>query len=118
MEWPNIYRDAQLSACTNWELEDALTGAWKNGWHSFVIVMHSFEMISPSNRDIAVENKIRKKRFDKLCFFLAQNKDKFQTCTFSELKPETIPMLSPKIPGFNPFRTTCKYFEQFVQRLL
>src|SRR6267143_1064950 len=43
--FPGHWRPTQLCACSWAEMEAALLGAWEQGWHSIVIVSHSFELL-------------------------------------------------------------------------
>ncbi|NRR30564.1 hypothetical protein HSX11_10225 [Oxalobacteraceae bacterium] len=79
-------RHAQLSACSSAELRHALLSAWRARWPAFVIVLHSFELIrkngpgklpSPHSRNIA--------RLERLCSFLASERERLPTAVFSEL---------------------------------
>jgi hypothetical protein len=45
---PGHFRYAQLRACSACELEGALLPAWRRGWHAFVLVSHTFELIRRS----------------------------------------------------------------------
>jgi hypothetical protein len=79
-------RHAQIVACSSAELEYGLVQAWKRGWFSFVIVSHSFELL---RRRFATEgprvDAVVLGRFKRLCRFLDANRDKFRTCTFSDM---------------------------------
>ncbi|MCH9673233.1 MAG: polysaccharide deacetylase, partial [Gammaproteobacteria bacterium] len=44
---PGSQRHAQLGACSASELCNALLGAWRADWKHFVIVSHSFELLTP-----------------------------------------------------------------------
>ncbi len=99
-DWPGHYRHAQLCACSRQELENALLGAWRAGWYSFVLVSHSFELIrlpTQNGRQIAPD-RIAIQRFEWLCRFLADNRDKFRTAVFSDLAPDTIPAVVASEP--------------------
>ena len=78
-DYPGHLRHAELCACGGNELIHALNEAEANGWDFFVIVSHSFEMLS--RRRSAKPPFIREgvvKRFEKLCSFLSDNRDRFQ----------------------------------------
>ena len=78
-------RHAQLAACSSAELEYALLEAWKQGWQSFVIVSHSFELLRRSKTKMGARvDTVVLRRFERLCRFLKANEDKFETCTFSD----------------------------------
>jgi hypothetical protein len=119
-DWPGHFRHAQLCACSGPELEGALLQAWKRGWHAFVIVSHSFEMIRRPRRpgDPARADRIVIRRFERLCRFLARHRDRFRTMTFGEVDPGAIPTEQPTRPlrsGLH--RTAWRLGEQLVRRL-
>jgi hypothetical protein len=119
-DWPRHYRHAQLCACSAGELEHALLGAWEQGWHSFVIVSHSFELLK--NRKQAetqpVPDRIVIHRFERLCGFLAENRDKFRTAGFSDLQAADIPVPAggEVLQGTMP-NSVRRLVEQLVSRL-
>lgn len=84
---PGMIRHAQLCACSAGELERALEMAWQQHWPAFVIVSHGFEFLKdrkqterPPRPDWTV---IR--RFERLCRFLALNRNRFETVGFTGL---------------------------------
>lgn len=84
---PGGYRHAQLMACSFGEMRAMLLRAHAMKWRTFVIVSHSFELVNRVKRapDVTV---IR--RFERLCRFLADNRDKFRVCGFNDLGPELL----------------------------
>lgn len=119
-DWPGHYRHAQLCACSRQELENALLGAWRSGWYSFVLVSHSFELIRFPTRagNPAFADRIAVKRFEWLCRFLAGNRDKFRTAVFSEVAPEAIPATAPSPPlRSSIYRTARRVVEQLRERM-
>ena len=114
------FRPAHINACSTAEMEHALLSAWKQGWSSFVVVSHSFELIHRrrKGRGQPRPNYIVVKRFEKLCQFLADNRDKFTTTMFSYLDPQAIPCELPAQPiQSNLFRTAQRYSEQLLSRM-
>lgn len=61
---PKHFRPAQVCALSSAEMVHGLTHAATSGAHSFVVVSHSFEMLS---RDRMRPNRLVMKRFDALC---------------------------------------------------
>lgn len=112
-------RHTQLAACSSRELERALSRAEQYGWWSFVIVLHSFELIRRDPRSAAARpDGIAVRRLERLCRFLAAHRDRFQTCTFAELDPEEIPLdLSPPPVTSNVVETAWRLSEQLRRRL-
>lgn len=81
------FRPAQLCACSTAEMIHALTTAESSGWEYFVIVSHSFEMLTrrrhPSKAPVIRWDVVE--RFEKLCQFLAENRERFPTIRFTDL---------------------------------
>ena len=121
-DWPGHYRHAELCACSFGEMQSALLRAWREGWHSFVIVSHSFELIkrvSRNGRPAGVPDKTVIRRFQKLCHFLAAHPDKFRTETFAGFDPQSLtsrPYTKP-LPGFLP-HTIWRFAEQAYRRMV
>ncbi|MXS85194.1 hypothetical protein ABO04_04505 [Nitrosomonas sp. HPC101] len=117
-DYPGHQRHAQLAACSAKEMETALLDAWRQGWFSFVIVLHSFELIrSRVAGQLSLPDKLNIRRFNRLCEFLSSHTDKFRTALFSELDPATIPETkSPKILYSRPYHTIRRYVEQAYSR--
>ena len=119
-DYPGHVRPAQLCACSFQELESALLQAWRAGWYSFVIVWHGFELIrnvrEPGRRR---PDWINIRRFERLCGFLAANRDKFRTAVFSEIDARTIPSAGMVHRIKSPLRNTAwRFAEQIASRLL
>jgi hypothetical protein len=85
-------RHAQLAACSSRELARGLSHAADAGWHSFVVVLHSFELIRRAGRGPARPDAIMLRRFADLCRFLADAPHRFRTVGFSELDPAAVPV--------------------------
>lgn len=81
------FRPAQLCACSAAEMIHALQTAEAAGWEYFVIVSHSFEMLT-RRRHRSKPAVIRwdvVERFERLCRFLAENRQSFQAVRFADL---------------------------------
>ncbi|MGG7054712.1 MULTISPECIES: polysaccharide deacetylase family protein [Nitrosomonas] len=119
-DYPGHRRHAQLAACSFDEMKTALLDAWKAGWHAFVIVLHSFELVK--NRTPAAlcqPDKRNIDRFHKLCQFLAGHPDKFRTAQFSEMDPAAIPGVEPaQALRSRPHHTAWRYAEQALSRFV
>src|SRR5262249_36741921 len=117
-DYPNHFRHVQLCACSFSELREALLWAWRDGWYSFVIVLHSAELIRNKDRPGEITpDRLLVSRFDRLCRFLSENKDKFKTAHFHELNPDMIPT-NDKARWFQSSfaRTLGRYGEQLVAK--
>lgn len=118
-DYPGHRRHAQLCACSFHELKTALLDAWKAGWFSFVVVLHSFELVKNREDSLpTLPDKISIERFQLLCDFLSSNEDKFHTALFSEMDTKTI----PKKHSISPLRsrflhTLWRLAEQSLGRL-
>ncbi len=117
-DFTKVHRHAQLTACSFSELQTALTDAWQAGWFSFVIVLHSFELVkNRTSSSSLTPDKINIKRFQKLCEFIASNPDKFRTTFFSEVNPDQIPDGGTQIPLSAKFHHSAyRYLEQGIGR--
>jgi hypothetical protein len=117
-DYPFHFRPAQLHACSAAEMIHALDAAECKGWDFFVIVSHSFEMITlrrhatkaPMIRQIVVD------RFVTLCEFLRDHRDRFRTVLFSQLD-----LSMPKHPAEDIkgklFNTAGRLVEQATNRI-
>ncbi len=105
-------RHAQLGACSWAELEGLLWSALESGRDSFVLLLHNFELLTPSkaNPDPAVLS-----RFKQLCRFLDQNRDKFNTRGFSGLEAVAAQHQPPPLRS-SLWRTALRNVEQISRR--
>jgi hypothetical protein len=118
---PGHYRHAQLCACSAREMRNALLDAWRREWHSFVIVSHGFEMLRrrKQTRKPVLPDRIVIRRFESLCRFLADHRDKFRTATFAEVDPEDVAATAPAQPLWSSTRHTAwRYVEQLARRVV
>lgn len=85
-DFPGHTRHAQLCAVSFAEMKRALLHAWKADWPSFVIVLHSFELLCRQGPDrLATPNGLAIRRFEQLCALLGDRPEQFQTTLFSRL---------------------------------
>jgi hypothetical protein len=113
------YRPMQICACSSAEFESVLMQAWRAQWHSVVIVSHSFELLKRRGfwrRACPTPCGVIIRRFEKLCGFLAANRDKFRTVTFSQVDASSIPVLPPPALSVGAVPTALRMAEQFVKR--
>lgn len=111
---PGHLRHAQLNACSFRELRAALLQAHARGFPSFVIVSHSFELLDRTRRREPDPFTIR--RWEALCRFLGEHRDRFRTDCFDGVLPATAPPSGPLVGS--PFRTALRAGEQLVRRAL
>lgn len=112
-------RHTQLEACSRREMSDALLRAHAAGWYSFVIVLHSFELIRRNRESgTARPDRFAIDRFEALCDFLGRHRDKFCTAAFGVLDASTVPeILDPQPIESNLLETAWRYSEQLWRRL-
>jgi hypothetical protein len=77
-------RPAQVNACGLGELRFALNAAHGAGRRHFVIVSHNFELLKPDRSD---PDWIVVRRFEGLCRFLAEHRDRFDVGGFAADDP-------------------------------
>ena len=106
-------RHAQVSACSFAEMERLLWQALDDSRAAFVIVSHSFELLSRSQKGV---DRIAVNRFNRLCRFLADNKDCFRLRGFEGLQSR-IPDCQPPPLASPSWVTGYRMFEQAVRRV-
>ncbi|HEU0097264.1 MAG TPA: polysaccharide deacetylase [Allosphingosinicella sp.] len=79
---PGRYRHLQLCAVSSEELESALLHAEAEGHPIVTIVSHSFEL---ATRDGNRPNRTLRRRFERLCGFLAAHAERLPTAHFTDL---------------------------------
>jgi hypothetical protein len=109
----NHIRPAQICALSEREMREALHHAADNKHPAFVIVTHSFEMLS---RDRKRANRSVIKRFEAMCRTIAAHPD-LVSAGFADLNPHAVTRdnggaLSRLAP--NPIRTAARMAEQAV----
>jgi peptidoglycan/xylan/chitin deacetylase (PgdA/CDA1 family) len=113
-------RHAQLCSCSWAELSGALMTAWTEGWSSFVIVSHSFELLKKRRKRVSnpAPDPLVVRRFGQLCKFLEANGDKFQTRHFTDIDMESFGCVQASKPLGSPvYRTAWRVLEQAYRRL-
>ncbi len=81
---PNGIRHCQVTALSFSEMKQALEKAEGNGLNDLVIVTHSFEFLIESEKNKGYKNHINRSRFNKLCKYLEENKERYSVEIFSE----------------------------------
>jgi hypothetical protein len=109
------YRPAHIAACSVAELSHALLQAWHEAWPAFVILLHGFDMLTQARTG---PDKRMVVRFETLCRFLADNRDKFRTVTFADVTPaDLLDSGAPHRPLRSSLRRTAsRYTEQLLRR--
>lgn len=96
-------RHMQIVAASKNEIIDALNSAHHNNFSEVTIVLHSFEAIQRMFKHDSYHrvDKVILARLEGVCSFLANNKDKFDTCLFSELSNVSEATKNCNINGLN-----------------
>lgn len=89
---PGHYRHAQLCAITEAEMFSAMERAYAQGWQTFVIVSHCFELLKnrKTPQPFAWPDETVIRRFENLCRFLSRNTSRFETAGFRDLRQLTL----------------------------
>ena len=107
-------RHAQLTACSFAELKASMEQAYQQQWHSYVLLSHSFELLKP---DFSDRDKCVVKRYEKLCAYLADNKDKFRTCFFTDMQINQQGEAA-EVLHVGKFPTLARYYEQSLRKIM
>ncbi|MDP6435920.1 MAG: polysaccharide deacetylase [Gammaproteobacteria bacterium] len=114
-DWPGHYRHTQLTACSFAELSAMLDQACDRGWSSFVIVSHGFELLNPAR---SAPDGVVRRRFEKLCAFIAANSDRMKVGMFKNLDVTAIGAgAEQELLTSNMLRTASRYAIQILRRL-
>jgi peptidoglycan/xylan/chitin deacetylase (PgdA/CDA1 family) len=105
---PGHLRPAQVCALSAWEMKAALDFAARHAHRHFMIVCHSFEMLS---RDRARPNYMVIDRFEQLCRHIATHPD-LDTATFQTIAPVDAVSRQERHLGPNLLRTAHRMAEQ------
>jgi hypothetical protein len=97
-------------------MQRALLQAHEMGWRTFVIVSHSFELLRRGARETAPDPVVVR-RFDELCRFLADNRDRFRTVGFNDLALDQAPAVDSRIPVSPVPLTAMRIGEQLARRM-
>jgi hypothetical protein len=113
---PGSFRPAQVCALSRWEMAAALNHAVDIGQPTFVIVTHSFEMLS---RDRQRPNRTVIARFKHLCRHVASHPG-LRSVGFRDLDPAAIDSMPAAVPFLrsNRWRTAQRRWAQAAAMLL
>jgi len=113
-DWPGRSRHLQLTACSFRELVFVLEQAARNRWGAVVLLSHSAELL---NRDRSAPDKMVLRRFEKLCGWLADRRDRYVTRGFGDVSRNIAPVTNWSPIQSSSWRTTLRIAEQAVQWL-
>ena len=107
---PGHYRPAQVCALSAREMREALRHAGRERHPTFVIVTHSFEMLS---RDRRRPNRNVMSRFVSMCWEIANNPE-LQSSGFNDLDERILEPLGHPVTRLGPdaVRTSLRIAEQ------
>ena len=109
-DWPGKIRPAQLCALSAWEMRAALRHAVAANQTAFVIVSHSFELISRGSRR---PRQTVLARFAALCETLSALRDVAPSCRFGDISQASLlPVAAPSRLPPNPLRTGLRMVSQ------
>jgi hypothetical protein len=113
---PGGFRPAQVCAMSQWEMSAALDHAVAIGQPTFVIVSHSFEMLS---RDRKRPNRMVMARFEHLCRHVATHGG-LRSAGFRDLHPAAVDNTPKVVPllAANRWRTLQRHCAQAAATLL
>jgi peptidoglycan/xylan/chitin deacetylase (PgdA/CDA1 family) len=119
-DYPGHLRHVQICACSFAEMRHALEQAWRAGWRYFVILLHSFELIRRERRSECRGrlNPIPLHRMERLCRFLSQENDRFETIACQSLEGSEMAAADAgsRLRG-SWWNTAARYAEQAFTRL-
>lgn len=119
---PDHKRPLHVCACSYDEFELALEHAYLQRWSAIVIVAHSFEFVRVSALEkpgaSAGPQRLLERRFERLCRFLHDNRNRFLTHHFSDWSDfSEAPGPAVKVAISSYSRTLGRHLGQFVSRI-
>ncbi len=111
-------RPLHVCAASLSEFRTVLEHAFEHDWFAVVIVLHSFEFVrvnriasgsEPASQRLLVD------RFERLCTYLSENADRFETSTFSGLREDALPETEqPLVATSSRTRTVMRQIQQLA----
>lgn len=119
-DYPGHYRPANLTALSFRELRRAMLIAVRERWPYFVIMLHSFELVTRAGhrRGPMRPHPINIARWNSLCSYLAQHREVFETIGCDALEALGKSAQSPSIVRTLPLDTAWRMGEQLVSRFI
>ena len=115
---PTGRRPLHVCATSFAETRMVLEFARASGWYCVAIVLHSFEFVRTDSRGDVAPQRLLAKRFLRLCEYLADNADRYETCHFAGIDEAAIPRQAPpSAPVSSRLRTVARQIEQLVSRV-
>jgi peptidoglycan/xylan/chitin deacetylase (PgdA/CDA1 family) len=109
-------RPMQITACTFAELRSQLRALHRRNASVAMIVTHPFEFLRWSGPDFSklTPNRLVQRRFERLCGFLAENADQFETVPISHFSDAEADLERATDLDGNPISATYRAIENFV----
>jgi hypothetical protein len=119
-DYPGHYRPANLTALSFRELRRAMLTAANEKWPYFVIMLHSFELVTRAGYcgEPIRPHPINIARWNSLCSFLARYREAFATIGCDELEALCESAHLPSVIRTLPADTAWRIGEQLVSRFL
>lgn len=119
-DYPGHYRPANLTALSFRELRRAMLTAVRDKWPYFVILLHSFELVTRAGhrRGPMRPHSINIARWKSLCSFLARHRDVLATVGCDDLEPLAKSEYLPSVIRTLPLDTAWRLGEQLVSRFI
>jgi hypothetical protein len=114
-------RPLHVCATSLGEFRAVLEHAAARHWFAVVIVLHCFEFVRVARLSAgksAPPQRLLADRFERLCAYLADNRDTHQTCHFADLDEVALPRSAqPVVPASSLTRTAFRQIEQLASRV-
>ena len=119
---PKGTRPLHVTACTVAEFALALEHAYAQGWFAVVIVFHSFEFVRVAALDRpgarVGPQRLLARRFERLCRYLSQHRERFATSCFADLSTVPSPPAGQSPARSNLVRTLARKASQLLSTVL
>lgn len=118
---PSGWRPLHVCATSLGEMRMVLQHARDNGWYAVVFVLHSFEFVRverlAAGKNVAPQ-RLLADRFERLCGYLADHADQYETCHFADVNEHDIPRSTPPVaPVSSRVRTAIRHIQQLASRV-
>jgi hypothetical protein len=117
---PAGLRPLHVTAASFGEFRTVVEHAVAQQWFAVVIVLHSFEFVRVGRADLdnpAARQRLLARRFEKICAYLADHRDRLQPCHFADLDQVAIAEGLPgTVPRSRYTRTGWRMAQQLASR--
>lgn len=113
---PAKRRPLHVCAASFAEFRTVLEHAVASDWFAVVITLHSFEFVRVDGK-AAAPQRLLADRFERLCAYLAENAEKFETSHFADIDEAMVPQAAqPVVAASSRGRTAMRQVQQLVSR--